>query len=222
MTDATGATKPRQRVLSPIERVSEVLFGLIMVLTFTGSLSAAESGKAEVRTMLIGAIGCNIAWGLIDGIMYLMDCLATRGADLRTVMAIKAARGEAEARDVILGALPPVVASALDGSDLKEIYASVKQIELSSSRARLELVDWLGAASVFLFVFASTFPVILPFLFIDNAHVALRLSNFVAVAMMLGLGYAFGQLAGHRPMITAGAMVLVGSVVVALTIALGG
>jgi len=32
------------RVLDPIDRVSEVLFGLIMVLTFTGSLSVAEAG----------------------------------------------------------------------------------------------------------------------------------------------------------------------------------
>ena len=67
MTEVAEAMKPRGGVLSPIERVSEVLFGLIMVLTFTGSLSAAESGRAEVRTMLIGALGCNIAWGLIDG-----------------------------------------------------------------------------------------------------------------------------------------------------------
>ena len=59
-----------KRILSPIERVSEVLFGLIMVLTFTGSLSAAESGEAEVRAMLVGAIGCNLAWALIDVIMY--------------------------------------------------------------------------------------------------------------------------------------------------------
>jgi hypothetical protein len=52
--------------------------------------------------------------------------------------------------------------------------------------------------------------------------VALRISNFVAVAMMFALGYAFGQLAGYRPLVTAGSMVLVGSLVVALTIALGG
>ena len=55
-----------KRVLEPIERVSEVLFGLIMVLTFTGSLSVAEAGREDVRTMLIGALGCNLAWGIID------------------------------------------------------------------------------------------------------------------------------------------------------------
>ena len=222
MTEAVAEQEPSRRLLSPIERVSEVLFGLIMVLTFTGSLSAAESGRAEVRTMLIGALGCNIAWGLIDAIMYLMNCLATRGGDIRTVSAIKAAPSEDEARQVILRALPPVVASALDRSDLKEIYAKVMEMPLSSMRARLELVDWLGAVAVFLFVFASTFPVILPFLFLDDAFVALRLSNFIAVAMMFVLGYVFGQLAGHRPLVTAGAMVLVGSAIVALTIALGG
>ena len=56
----------RQQALDPIDRVSEVLFGLIMVLTFTGSLSVAEAGHSEVRTMLVGALGCNLAWGIID------------------------------------------------------------------------------------------------------------------------------------------------------------
>ena len=37
-----------------------------MVLTFTGSLSVAEAGRDDVRTMLIGALGCNLAWGIID------------------------------------------------------------------------------------------------------------------------------------------------------------
>ena len=54
-------------VLDPIERISEVLFGLIMVLTFTGSLSVAEAGREDVRVMLLGALGCNLAWGIIDG-----------------------------------------------------------------------------------------------------------------------------------------------------------
>jgi hypothetical protein len=56
-----------KRVLDPIDRISEILFGLIMVLTFTGSLGVAEAGRDDVRTMLIGALGCNLAWGIIDG-----------------------------------------------------------------------------------------------------------------------------------------------------------
>ena len=55
------------RALNPIDRISEVLFGLIMVRTFTGSLSIAEAGREDTRTMLVGALGCNLAWGIIDG-----------------------------------------------------------------------------------------------------------------------------------------------------------
>ena len=78
-----------QRVLEPIDRVSEVLFGLIMVLTFTGSLSVAEAGRDDVRAMLIGALGCNLAWGIIDAILYLMGCLAEKGKGLATFLAVR-------------------------------------------------------------------------------------------------------------------------------------
>src|SRR5262245_66319369 len=80
-----------KRVLDPIDRVSEVLFGLIMALTFTGSLSVAEAGRDDVRTMLIGALGCNLAWGLIDGIFYLFNCLADARRDLVTYQAVRQA-----------------------------------------------------------------------------------------------------------------------------------
>src|SRR6187397_1181915 len=84
-------TKPSRRVLDPAERISEVLFGLIMVLTFTGSLSIAEAGREDIRAMLIGAVGCNIAWGIIDGVFYLMGVLAERGRDLATYRAVRQA-----------------------------------------------------------------------------------------------------------------------------------
>src|SRR5215510_246300 len=67
------------RVLDPMDRISEVLFALIMVLTYTGTLSVATADHAEVRTMLIGALGCNLAWGLVDAVMYLLGVLAERG-----------------------------------------------------------------------------------------------------------------------------------------------
>src|SRR5262245_31427307 len=80
-----------RRVLEPHERIAEVLFGLIMVLTFTGSLSIAEAGRDDVRTMLIGALGCNIAWGVIDAVLYLMGCIAETGRKLLAFRAIRAA-----------------------------------------------------------------------------------------------------------------------------------
>ena len=77
------------RPLDPIDRISEVLFGLIMVLTFTCSLSVAEAGRDEIRTMLIGALGCNLAWGIIDAVFYLMGCFSSQG---RGILQLKAVR----------------------------------------------------------------------------------------------------------------------------------
>ena len=46
---AVPSDRASRRVIEPAERIAEVLFGLIMVLTFTGSLSIAESGSDDVR-----------------------------------------------------------------------------------------------------------------------------------------------------------------------------
>src|SRR5438552_17414670 len=93
-------------VLDPIDRVSEVLFGLIMVLTFTGSLSVAEAGRESIRTMLIGALGCNLAWGIIDGVFYPMGCLAERGRGVLAFRSTHKATDPKEAQRVIADALP--------------------------------------------------------------------------------------------------------------------
>src|SRR5580765_96781 len=97
--------KSSKRVLEPIDRVSEVLFGLIMVLTFTGSLSVAEAGRDDVRAMLIGALGCNLAWGIIDGVLYLMGCLAEKGRGLLTFHAVRNAANPDDGQRLIAEAV---------------------------------------------------------------------------------------------------------------------
>ena len=84
-----GPVKSSKHVLDPIDRASEVLFGLIMVLTYTGSLSVAQAGRDDVRVMLVGALGCNLAWGIIDAIFYVMGCLAEKRRDLGTLLAVR-------------------------------------------------------------------------------------------------------------------------------------
>ena len=211
-----------KRVLDPIDRVSEVLFGLIMVLTFTGSLSVAEAGRDDVRAMLIGALGCNLAWGIIDGILYLMGCLAEKGQGLITFRAVRKATDPKEAQRVIAEALPSVVAGVLTPAELEAIHERLKQLPEPPERARLGRDDWRGAVGVFLLVFVSTFPVVIPFIFMRSAGPALRVSNVVAIVMLFLTGYAFGRLTGRRPWLVGISMVVLGSVLVGLTMALGG
>lgn len=219
MTHDTVATR---RALEPIDRVSEILFGLIMVLTFTGALSVAEAGRADVREMLIGALGCNIAWGLIDAVFYLMACLADRGRSLATFLAVRRATDPGEAQRLIAGALPPLVAGVMEPAELGALHQRLKKLPDPPRVARLGREDWLGALGVFLLVFLSTLPVVIPFVFMHEIAPALRLSNIIAITMLAGAGVAFGRITGRNPWAVGIGMVVFGILLVALTIRLGG
>ncbi len=219
---ASEPFKTSKRILEPHERISEVLFGLIMVLTFTGSLSVADAGRGGVRTILIGALGCNLAWGIIDGILYLMGCLADKGRNLMILQGVRSASDPEKAQRLIAKALPPLIASHMEPAELESVRQRLSQMSEPPTRAVLKKNDWFGALGVFLLVFLSTFPVAVPFLFVDHVMLAKRLSNGVAVIMLFLAGFAYGRCVGRSPVLFGMAMVGLGIVLVVLTIALGG
>jgi hypothetical protein len=214
--------KSSRRVLDPIYRVNEVLFGLIMVLTFTGSLSVAEAGRDDIRKMLIGALGCNLAWGLIDGLFYLMGSLADKGQNLMTYLAVRKTSDPQHAQRLIAGRLPPLVASVLEPAELEAMRLRLQRLPEPPKRASLNREDWLGAVGIFLLVFLSTFPVVIPFIFMQSTLPALRVSNAIAIVMMFIAGYSYGRLTGYHPLRVGIAMVVLGALVVSATIKLGG
>jgi VIT1/CCC1 family predicted Fe2+/Mn2+ transporter len=193
-----------------------------MVLTFTCSFSVAESGRAETRTMLLAALGCNLAWGIIDAIMYLMACLAERSRLLSALRGIRAATEPGKGQRLIVNALPPVVASSLETPELERIRQKLQQLPEPPPHPRLTKADWVGAAAVFVLVVLSTFPVVLPFIFMQHVMRAQRVSNVIAVAMLFLTGYAFGRCTGYHPRTMGLVMVILGGVLVGITIILGG
>jgi VIT1/CCC1 family predicted Fe2+/Mn2+ transporter len=210
-----------KRALDPIDRISEVLFGLIMVLTFTGSLSIAQAGREDTRTMLVGALGCNLAWGIIDGVLYLMGGLADKGRLVRGLRAARRAASREEAQRILAGLLPDPVAALVEPRDLAAIEERLREMpELQTPR--LDRDDWRGAIAVFLLVFLSTFPVAIPFLVIDPAMRALRVSNLIAIVMLFITGYAFGQLTHRNAWLWGVSMVVLGGALAGLTMILGG
>ncbi len=213
---------PFGRVLDSSDRVSEVLFGVIMVLTFTGSLSVAEAGREDVRTMLLGALGCNAAWGIIDAMLYLMGRLADKGRGLSTYLAVRKAADPQQAQRLIADALPPMVASILEPAELETMRRRLMQLPQPPALGRLSADDWLGALAVSLIVFVSTLPVVIPFVFMQNVGPALRVSNGIAIVMLFLTGYAYGRMTGRHPWLVGIAMVVLGTMLVGMTMALGG
>ncbi len=211
-----------KRLLEPVDRASEILFGLIMVLAITGSFSVAGAGRTEVRTMLFAALGCNLAWGVIDGVFYLMGCLAEAANKIRVWDAMRNTSDPKEARRALAGALPAVVAAAIQPAELEAMQVRMQALPEPPDRSLLRKHDWLGALGVFLLVFLSTFPVVIPFMFMKDVRLALHVSNGIAIALLFLTGYSFGRHIGRHAVLTGVAMVVFGAALVALTIALGG
>jgi hypothetical protein len=210
------------RVLDPLERFSEIVFGLIMVLSFTCAISIAESGREDVRAMLIGAIGCNLAWGIIDAAFYLIACLTEAGRNATLLRTVQQSTEPEQSRQIIAAALPAKMSGALQPADFDRIGTHLKELPPPPDQPSLSGENWRGAVGVFLLVFLSTFPVVIPFIFLREAHFAMRLSNGIAIALLFGSGHMLARYAGLRPVRTGLSMVAIGIVLVALTIALGG
>lgn len=217
MTDARGRTR---RVLDPVSRASEILFGLIMVLTFTLSLGATGAGREDVRVMLVGALGCNLAWAIIDAILYLMAAHGERMLGARTVAAIREA-SPPEAHRLILETVPEVVAPALSPADLERMRLHLLAAPGEGAATGTGRDDCLAALAVFLLVFVAVLPVMVPFLVVEGVQTALRVSNAVAIVLLFLTGYAFGRESGH-PWRAGLSMVAVGLVLVAVALLLGG
>ena len=216
------APESSNRVLEPMERIGEVLFGLIMVLTYTGTLSVVTADRIQIRTVLIGALGCNLAWGIIDAGMYLMSRLHEHGRNILVLRAVRDMTNLDAARHAIANALPPLLASALPLNQLEIMREKLRQLPEPPMRPSLTKQDGVGAVVVCLLVFLSTFPVVLPFMLITDARLALRFSNAVAITMMFICGYLFGQYAGLRPLVMGFLSVAIGCALVSVAIALGG
>jgi hypothetical protein len=85
-----------QRYLDPSDRLDELLFGLIMVLSITLGVGLAtdEGGSASLVALTI--FGCNLAWGLIDGIMYIVTQLYDRSRKAQLIDASRSNNSDAE------------------------------------------------------------------------------------------------------------------------------
>jgi len=212
----------RAPVLDPIDRVSEVIFGLIMALTFTGSLSAASDGREEIRTMMFAALGCNLAWGLVDAVMYLVGTLTERARNATLLRRVRGATAAQEAHAIIADAMPGRLGETAGTDVLELIRQRLGAVPEPLPRARLGSDDFVGAIGVFLIVVLTTFPVVVPFMLFADTAVAMRASNGVALVTLFVAGVALGRYAGGIPWRTGFAMVAIGVVLVGATMALGG
>jgi VIT1/CCC1 family predicted Fe2+/Mn2+ transporter len=212
----------REPVLNPVDRVSEMLFGLFMALTFVGAVSVAEAGREEIRAMFATALGCNLAWGLVDAVMYLVRTLTERGKSLTLVLSVRAAADAETGRKLVERSLSRSIARLFSPAELEAIRGRIVACPSVPDRPALRRDDLLAALAIFLIVVASTFPVVLPFALISDVRTAMLASRVIALAMLFFGGLALGHYAGYGSWKVGLMMAGLGTALVGAIMALGG
>jgi len=214
-----------ERYLDPASRLGEVLFGLIMVLgaTLTAGLTVAE-GTAGVRQLLRAALGCNIAWGIIDGIMYAMNCMTERGEKARLIRAIQGATDQRAALDIVRSEIEPRFEMLTGPEDREALCRSIVNYLArgTAPKARVTKDDVYGALVCFCLVFLACLPAAVPFLIFSEPVRALRVSNLLLIVMLFFVGQEWAQYAHTNRLVAGLVMVAIGLALVGVAILLGG
>jgi hypothetical protein len=224
-TTADGASLVH-RYVDPATSLGEILFGLIMTLTFTlgAGIIIEDEGREGARELLIAVIGCNIAWGVIDGALYLVGQLFDRGRMRRLGRAIRMAASPGAAVEVVAGELDEILAGVTSESDRRALYSRIAENVRTAPVAPNPVTrrDWLGALVSCALVIVTSIPAAIPFLLLDDARLALRLSNAILLALLFVSGYFWARHTLGKPWIVGICFLLGGVALVVVAIALGG
>lgn len=208
-------------ILSPVDRTSEILFGLIMAMTILGALSIAHSGQQDVRMALVAVLGCNLAWGLVDAVMYLLRTLTSRAHNIHLARTVRHA-DVPSGQQLLRHALPEEISPLIGHDELETMRQRLLAAPTDTVRM-LRPDDYLAACAIFSLVLLVSLPVALPFVFINDIRTAMHVYRLVALLMLFGCGTAFARYAGHaRPARIGLAMMALGTALTLIIMALGG
>jgi len=213
------------RHLDPVDSLGEMIFGLIMVLTFTLGASLLSPGEPiDGGEILIAAIGCNLAWGIIDAFLYVLGCLYERRRLANLIAQVRSSADDSKSLAAIRSEMENELSQLADPSARENLYSSIVAAARAGAMEDLGLTrdDVRAAAVVFLIVLSTAIPAALPFLAIDDGYTALRASNLLLIASLFVVGHQWGKHVGVRPL-QAGLLIMgVGVVLVLIAIPLGG
>lgn len=223
----SGDDGPKQGLLTaldPADRLCEVTCGLVMTLTIL--LTAGyyvEDADDPAHTLLVVAVGCNLAWGLIDGLLYVMSDMYDRAKQRRGLDALRSAdpaRGQAFVRERLTRAAGAVLTTDEETTVASALYAAATRTPDPPSGITIGNVR-TALVTVLLNMLALV-PPVLVFALVDDWSTALDLASALLVTMMFLVGEGWGREVGLRPWRAGASMVLIGGTMVAIAVVLGG
>jgi VIT1/CCC1 family predicted Fe2+/Mn2+ transporter len=213
------------RYLDPVDSLGEMLFGLIMALTFTlGARLLTRQSEIDVPELIGGMIGCNIAWGIIDAVLYLIGSLFSRNQRIRLVQKLRSAKSEAESMAAIRDAFSledEPIANEQDRATFHRVVLGLLK-NATVTRAHLRWQDMKSAVAIFVLVSLTALPGVVPFLILGDSYLALRLANLLQIGLLFVVGFRWAEHTGANPWWTGSGLVALSIALVAVAVVLGG
>lgn len=209
--------------LDPASRLGEILFGLIMALGFTGAVRLGHE-QADNRALFIGILGCNLAWAIVDGVMYVLTALFENGRKARLIRSVLAAPSEEAALKAVGDEIDAPLLALTTPEELRSLQVGILALvrRAGPERARIRRTDLLGGLAVSVIIAVSTVPIVAPYLLVADPDLAVRLSHGIALILLFLLGMWWARVVGANPLAIGASLTLIGGLLVLLTIALGG
>lgn len=210
MSDAPAVPRKLRGLgqLTVSERLLETLWGLLIVLSVTGSAQVA-AGATSRQIFTLGLI-TGVAWAFVEGVMQIIEGRVERIYTARLIARASDSPGPAE----------PELARALDNSpvqhlapeDRARVLAAVVEAAPRAPPPDLKTraKDLRGGAETFLTLWGATLAPLAPFLLIPEARAALLYSQVIGVSALFGVGVAWGRYSEQHPLRTGGLMALIG------------
>lgn len=239
MTQTPAITIPEKtrkgflkRFLDPIDRLTEAIYAVLIVMTFTMAYRAVDvSGFSQkevsdaVTALGFAAFGCAFAWGIIDGVMFILLSMMERGENSRLLRKVKAAPDEQSALAVISDQLDETFEPVMTDDERQDLYrqAYLRMRDNEPKHVGFKRQEFYGALGVMLVAVLVSVPVVLPlFIIRTDANLALRASNLMAIFMLFICGYRWGKYAGNKPIRVGLLLAGLGVAMVLVAIPLGG
>jgi hypothetical protein len=223
----TATRKPYEhRFVDPSTSLGELLFGLIMTLTFTlgAGIIIEDEGREGARQLLIAFVGCNIAWGIIDGALYLVGELFGRGRLRRIGRLIRQSPTRTRAEALVADELDDVLGHITTDAERADLYRRiVDNVHAKPPTAnKVTGADLMGALVSGVLVVLISIPGAIPFVVMDDARLALRVSNGILLALLFITGFYWARYTLGSPWIAGFSFLAGGVALVVIAIALGG
>lgn len=219
----TFMQNPLRKYVPPSDRFAEILCGLIMLLTFTLAGGVMEMSPDE---LVLGAVSCALAWGVIDGAIFMLNSLFQRGRQARLVSEVRAMDRD-QAVALLRSWFDSTYEKIISQKMREEVYNDIFDVARNSQPlrpwfTRNEVYGGLGLLAI---EAICSIPAILPLIILEDDMNALRISNLLLLATMAVIGYYWAGWSGWQGamrFVIAGFVLALGLLMVGVAILMGG